>query len=257
MKRFLPFLILPVLLVMSAPALSFSWTAGYFNYGDSPFDANNNFAPIDYPHGVGYLPSPGYIGEGGEKFDLEGFHVAFDADYLYLALANSFGMSSTSTSTGSTFFQGDIFFGYGGARNTYAIDVSSGDFVSVNTWSYISQDPGSYYGHTAIRERVGAFEVTDASILGASDQILTSYAGYESNPLLPDDTQGDTYVFEWRIDRSLIGWDGASNIFFHTTLGCGNDLIEYTYPGIPEPGTMILLGLGLFGTGVIARRTFK
>jgi hypothetical protein len=84
--------------------------------------------------------------------------------------------------------------------------------------------------------------------------MLTYSPGLETTPLLPDDTNGDTYIFEWRIDRSLLGWDGVSSIFFHTTLGCGNDLIEYTYPGIPEPGTMILVGIGLVGAGIIVRR---
>jgi len=242
---------------MNAPALGFSWTAGYHDYGASPFDANNNYAPIEYPYGVGYLPSPGCLGEGGEKFDEEGFFVAFDADYMYLALTNSFGMSATSSSTGATFNQGDIFFGYGGAQNTFAIDVSTGDVVSVNSWQYISQDPGSYYEHIPIRLRVGAFEVTDGNSIGSANQILTFWDGLETNPMLPDDTEGDTYVFEWKIDRNILGWDGTSNIFFHTTLGCGNDLVEYTYPGIPEPGTMILLGLGLFGAGIFARRSLK
>ena len=242
---------------MNTPALSFSWTVGYYDHGASPFDGNNNYAPIYYPYGVGYLPSPGDLSEGGEKFDEEGFFVAFDADYMYLALTNSFGMSATSSSTGATFYQGDIFFGYGGARNTYAIDVSTGEMVSVNSWQYIAQDPGSYYEHIPIRLRVGAFKATDKSSIGSANQVLTFWKGLETNPMLPDDTEGDTYVFEWKIDRRILGWDGASNIFFHTTLGCGNDLVEYTYPGIPEPGTMILLGLGLFGTGIIAKRCLK
>jgi len=253
MKRFS---ILFVLLAMflGSSAMGFSWTSGYYDHGATPFDGNNNTAPIEYPYGVGYLPSPGPLSEGGEKFDLEGLFVNFDDDFLYVALTNSFGMSATSSSWGSTFFQGDIFFGFGGEMNTFAIDVSTGNLVSVDAWSYIQDLDGSYYDNVTIRERIGAFEAVMSPELGSANQVLTFWDGLETNPLLPDATGGDTYVFEWKISRDLLGWNGASNIFFHSTLGCGNDLIEYDYAAIPEPGTMILLGLGLFGAGILARR---
>ncbi len=255
MKRILVIACALVLVAAYNTAHGFTWTAGYYDHGASAFDHNNNTAPIEYPYGVGYLPSPGYTGEGGEGYDEEGFFVAFDDDYMYLALTNSFGMAATSSSFGTVLRQGDIFFGYGGAKNTFAIDVSTGDLRLVDTWSYIEDIDGSYYDHIPTRLRIGAFEVLTGDALGSANQNLTFWEGLEASPLLPDKTGGDTYVFEWRIDRTILGWNGASDIFFHTTLGCGNDLIEYTYyPGVPEPATMILLGLGILGAGFVARR---
>jgi hypothetical protein len=254
MKRFVLILILVV--GFGNMAMGFSWN--YYDHGPSPFDANNNTAPIPYPYGIGYMPSPGPYGEGGEAFDLEGFFVGFDANYMYVALTNSFGMSAHSSAWGSNFDQGDIFFGFNGQTNTFAIDIdAAGDNLrSVDTYQGIPQIGGSYYNHYPIRNRVGAFQVTSGDILGSANRSLTFWDDLETNPMKPPaDASGDTYVFEWKIDRSLLGWDGSSDIFFHTTLGCGNDLIEYTYESsIPEPGTMILLGLGLFGAGIAARR---
>ncbi len=257
MKRILMILGALVLIGSYNTAFGFSWTGGYYDHGATPFDDNNNTAPIEYPYGVGYLPAPGVIGEGGEGFDEEGFFVAFDDDYMYVALANSFGMSAYSETYDASFRQGDIFFGYGGARNTFAIDVSTGNLRAVDSWRYIQNMEGSYYFHAPTRLRVGAHEVLIGDVLGTANQNLSFWEGLESDPLSPDHTNGDTYVFEWRIDRSILGWNEASDIFFHTTVGCGNDLIEYTYPGVPEPATMLLLGLGMLGAGFASRKKLR
>lgn len=233
-------------------ASGFGWTPGYYDFGDTPFDANNNTAPIDYPYGIGTQPSPGVLGEGGEKFDEEGFFVAFDDDYMYVALTNSFGLTVTSSSWGSTYEQGDIFFGTSDNTSALAINVSNGELYGVSQWSYIDDVAGSYYDDVAIRERIGAYKILSGSSLGTANQQHTFWENLETNPLAPGD--GDTHVLEWKIDRNLFNWDGNSNLFFHTTLGCGNDLIEYTFPGIPEPGTMMLFGLGLCGVGFLKRR---
>lgn len=259
---------LRVLIMLTLIAFCFGSTAMAFNYNyaalgnvsTSPFDGNNNTAPIEYPGGVGFLPSPGTFSEGGERYDLEGFSVAFEGDFMYVSLTNSYGMSVTSTTFGTTFRQGDIFFGSAYGDNTYALDITARTVRSVDAWSYIQNQSGSYYPDTIIRNRVGAHEVAFGATLGTSGQVLTEWAGleydpnYSSGPLDPDVTNGDTWVFEWRIERSLLGFDGKAPIYFHTTVGCGNDLIEYTYPGIPEPGTLMLLGFGLIGAGLIKRR---
>jgi len=241
----------------SAYAFSFSY---YPEFGTSVFDANNNTSPINYP-GVGYLPSPGSYAEGGENFDEEGLFLGYKNGSLYGALTNSFGAGAYSPSWQQTYATGHLFFGLNGAYDQFAINLADGKLYKVNAWENIQNIPGSYYSNATIRNKVGAFRMTSGVYIATlSDFMMTSLKNYEGvaegpNPLAPSSNR-DTYVYEWRIDMSLLSsyMSGpASKAKFHHTLGCGNDLIEREV-AIPEPTTLILFGSGLLGFALYRRR---
>ena len=66
------------------------------------------------------------------------------------------------------------------------------------------------------------------------------------------DTVNNTLTFVF--DTGNLDWTGP--VGFHWDMKCGNDVVEGQVPAVPEPTTMLLLGLGLVGLAGV-RRKFK
>jgi hypothetical protein len=251
-KTLLLALILVFAVVGNAGAITWTYAGGVFD--QQIFDSNNDWAPYNYHDVYGEIPdnvpSPG--GAIGEMFDFEGVKCAMDDEYLYFAVTASFGMGVDYR---DFFYKtGDFFFGLDGTDTQFGIDFDQlGLYAVGSNFSYIPPTPYGYYNNTSVKLAVGAFDIDEqnAMIIGSADRMIHNG--------LTEYVTGDTHVSELRIAKSYLADYGVdfsqiSEINYRQTIACGNDYIEGQCNVVPEPTTLALLGLGLMGTGIFARR---
>lgn len=199
------------------------------------------------------LLSPGY---GGQAYDAEALFATIVGSKLYIALAT--GHNPLTQTLGNNYGAGDFAIDFG-RNGSYELGINyrlatgsvadtfgvQGGVYRVSSWNYGlwnaagQNDPT--HPDTSNPTSIKSGALIGQATLAVSTTPAKGYGTYANDA---------HYFYEMSVDLSVLrnaGWD-ESAFDIHWTENCANDSIKVD-PGfaVPEPGSLALMGLGLFG----------
>ncbi len=230
----------------------------------------NDYAPINYPGGVGYVPSPG--GSSGEKTDLEEMYVRFHEGQLQVLTVTSSPFATNIS--GTTWTLGDLFLMvddavYGVVTQPANQGLPTGaiyqlygpdevQLLQPGSRSYLGDErevESDYYDEPrTVEEIAGPWAVSDLMLEdGYEDRFVGTATVLTLLDVMGQETfdyggaEDGTFLIEYSIDLDLLGATETSEFLTQITWGCGNDVIRVDggdSTPVPEPGTVFLAAAG-------------
>ena len=232
----------------------------------SVFSGWNTLANDDgtYANDSAYV-NPGY---GGQKFDAEYLFYKLEGSTLSVGLQTGFNIISNTGyvhSDGRRYYTGDLALSFDGNSNNYEYAVDFGNATrGYNTGAKISTggstqdtDQAGLYSVSAWNNDIYFGQSAPYGMDGGSLLVAANATNFQEGTG-PGNLMGQlSYYNIFTFDLSNIA--GLSQTFgfaAHWTMSCGNDEVEGStqLTQVAEPGSLLLLGLGLLGLVATRRR---
>lgn len=246
-----------VMLWFTSPALADSWTISDDYYGGG---AGNDW---EYNNKLWYIQEDGDVISDKDEiddFDIDSMTVTISDTGVVQVIIQTDYENDDSVSYGDLWVSTDGWDPYGSGSTFYDDDT----YENGEDWEFVFDSSTGYI-----------YLVDESNILISDDEddmdgIAAHWYRHDQETTYdPDsnetaigtftfDTTSDDLYIIYSFNLSDLGFDYEDELYlgFHWTMTCANDVIEGEIykAAIPEPGTMLLMGLGLVGIGAIGRR---
>lgn len=189
---------------------------------------------------------PGY---GGQLYDVEAVYFDYDSEYAYIAIVTGFCKSGRNYG-GYHFSPGDIAIDFG-ADGSYEYGIRTVDENMGEIYKDVKWTSCVYYSQ-ANPARIN-IKASKEGFRGRGSIVYTPLE--KSYPADPEEKYWRHYVIETSIPLDIFEDDWQLPLRIHWTITCGNDYLDLIVT--PEPSSVFLLSLGLFGLGSLLRKKYS
>jgi len=220
-------------------------TPGYYNA--SRWQPNEGVFWIveDQTGGLREYLGPGY---GGQLYDVEAIYFDYDENNAYIAIVTGFCKSGRDYED-YHFYPGDIAIDFG-ADGSYEYGIRTVGENMGKIYKDVEWTSCVYYSQA----NPARIYIPSSSPKGMVNEIVyTSFD--ESYHADPDEEYWRHYVIETSIPLDIFEDDWQLPLRIHWTITCGNDYLDLIVT--PEPSSIFLLSLGLFGLGSLLRKKYS